>query len=59
VGVDGPQTQVAGGGMIAVGRLTKRFGTSVVALSEIDFSVSEGELVAGLRLRLGGRRICR
>jgi hypothetical protein len=40
-GVDGPQTQVAGGGMIAVGRLTKRFGTSVVALSEIDFSVSE------------------
>jgi hypothetical protein len=36
-GVDGPQTQVAGGGMIAVGRLTKRFGTSVVALSEIDF----------------------
>jgi NitT/TauT family transport system ATP-binding protein len=48
IGVDAPQNQVAGGEMIAVKRLSKRFGTSaspVVALSEIDFSVNEGELV--------------
>jgi NitT/TauT family transport system ATP-binding protein len=47
-GVDGPQTQVAGGEMIAVRHLTKRFGSSaspVVALSDIDFAVNEGELV--------------
>jgi NitT/TauT family transport system ATP-binding protein len=46
--VDGPQISVAGGEMIAVRRLTKRFGTAaspVVALSDIEFSVNEGELV--------------
>jgi NitT/TauT family transport system ATP-binding protein len=46
--VDGTQTQVAGGQMIAVRRLSKRFGSSaspVVALSNIDFTVNEGELV--------------
>jgi hypothetical protein len=55
-GVDGPQTQVAGGGMTAVEHLTKRFGTfgsPVVAPSESDFSVGDGELVAGFRLGLG------
>jgi NitT/TauT family transport system ATP-binding protein len=48
IDVDGSQTQVAGDEMIAVRHLTKRFGTAaspVVALSDIDFSVNEGELV--------------
>ncbi len=45
--VDGIQ-QPAGREMIAVRRLSKRFGTGaapVVALSEIDFAIDEGELV--------------
>jgi hypothetical protein len=48
--------------MIAVGRLAKRFGTfgsPVVARSESDFSVSDGEVVAGFRLRSGGCRTFR
>ena len=43
-----PEGGVAGGEMIAVRSLTKRFGTGaspVVALSDIDFTVNEGELV--------------
>ena len=46
--MDGSQTRIAGNEMIAVRQLTKRFGTAdspVVALSDIDFSVNEGELV--------------
>ena len=51
--MDGTQTtnptgRAVGNEMIAVRRLTKRFGTGaapVVALSDIDFSVNEGELV--------------
>lgn len=46
--VDGSDTRVTSGEMIAVRRLTKRFGTQaspVVALSNIEFSVAEGELV--------------
>jgi NitT/TauT family transport system ATP-binding protein len=46
--VDAIQQSAAGREMIAVSRLTKRFDTGsgpVVALSEIDFSISEGELV--------------
>ena len=46
--MDGSQTRIAGNEMIAVRHLTKRFGTGdspVVALSDIDFSVNEGELV--------------
>ncbi len=42
--MDGPQQAVTAGDMIAVRRLTRRFG-SVLALSHIDFSVTEGELV--------------
>jgi len=46
--VDGVQQAVASREMIAVTRLTKRFGTQaapVVALSNIEFRISEGELV--------------
>jgi NitT/TauT family transport system ATP-binding protein len=46
--VDKPETQVMGSEMIAVRQLTKRFGSAaspVLALSGIDFSVNEGELV--------------
>ena len=46
--MDGSQNPVTSREMIAVRQLSKQFGTSdapVVALSEIDFSVEEGELV--------------
>ena len=46
--MDGIQEAVAGREMIAVRHLSKRFGTSaapVVALSDIDFNINEGELV--------------
>ncbi|WP_428535483.1 ABC transporter ATP-binding protein [Rhodopila sp.] len=46
--MDGPRFEAADSAMIAVRHLTKRFGTaesSVVALSDIGFSISEGELV--------------
>jgi len=46
--VDGSQTRITGCEIIAVEQLTKRFGTEAapaLALSEIDFTAAEGELV--------------
>ena len=47
-GVDGTEQVAADRAMIAVRRLSKRFDTGsgpVIALSDIDFSINEGELV--------------